>query len=266
MQILEHGRENPKTLLFLPCTAEPVWAFEGAVQLLSQEWPVFQAVYDGHQPEHPGDFISVEQTVDDVTAYLKAHGAARLDAAYGCSLGGACLTRLLALGEVPVDRAIIDGGITPYCYPYLLRRLALLRDVLGFRIVAGSRRVLEAAFPPERFTLPGHDPKQEYDAIEAYLKTYSSRTIRNVFWSGNNYALPQPPAPVSTKIVYWYGEEEKRGRRGNLRFIRRYFPQAHIQMIHKMAHAELVMVHPEAFGRYAREFLNEQKDNQQKKS
>lgn len=87
-----------------------------------------------------------------------------------------------------------------------------------------------------------------------------------MFWSGNNYALPQPPAPVSTKIVYWYDEEEKRGRRGNLRFIRRYFPQAHIQMIPEMAHAELVMVHPEAFCRYAREFLNEQKDNQQKKS
>ena len=24
----------------------------------------FQVVYDGHQPEYPGDFTSVEQTVD----------------------------------------------------------------------------------------------------------------------------------------------------------------------------------------------------------
>ena len=55
-------------------------------------------------------------------------------------------------------------------------------------------KVLEAAFPPERFTIPGHDPVKEYDAMEAYLKTYSDRTIRNVFWSGNNYALPQMPA------------------------------------------------------------------------
>ena len=70
-------------------------------------------------------------------------------------------------------------------------------------------KVLEAAFPPERFTIPGHDPVKEYDAMEAYLKTYSDRTIRNVFWSGNNYALPQVPAAGGTKITYWYGDDEK---------------------------------------------------------
>ena len=49
----------------------------------------------------------------------------------------------------------------------------------------------------------------------------------------------------------YYGEDEKRDRRGNIRFIRRYFPQ-----IDKMAHAELVIVHPEDFCRYANEFFN----------
>ena len=189
MKILEHGQTQEKTLLFLPCTAEPVWAFTATVELLSQKWHVFQVVYDGHQPEYPGDFTSVEQTVDEITAYLKERGVSRLDAAYGCSLGGACLTRLLALGEVPVGRAIIDGGITPCRFAYPLRRLVLLRDVLGFKIAAGSRRMLEAAFPLERFTLPGHDPREEYGAMEAYLRTCSGRTIRNVFWSGNNYRL-----------------------------------------------------------------------------
>lgn len=256
MQILEHGQENGRTLLFFPCTAEPIWVFADTVAQLSQKWHVFQLVFDGHQPEYPGDFTSVEQTVDDVTAYLKAHGVDRLDAAYGCSLGGACLTRLLALGKMPVGRAIIDGGITPYQFPYPLRKLILARDIMSFNIVAKSRRVLEAAFPPERFTLPGHGPVKEYDAMESYLKTYSARTVRNVFWSGNNYALPDTPAERGTKIAYWYGEDEKRDRRGNIRFIRRYFLQIDLREIPKMAHAELVIVHPEDFCRYANEFFN----------
>ena len=168
MKVLEHGGRIGRTLLFFPCTAEPVWVFEQTIALLAQRWHVFQVVFDGHEPEEPGDFTSVEQTVDEVTEYLKAHGVARLDAAYGCSLGGACLTRFLALGEIPVGRAIIDGGITPYQLPYLLRKLILARDVLSFKLAANDRKVLEAAFPPERFTIPGHDPVKEYDAMEPY--------------------------------------------------------------------------------------------------
>lgn len=256
MRILEHGQGQARTLLFFPCTAEPVWAFEATIALLAQRWHVFQVVFDGHQPEYPGDFTSVERTVNEVTESLKSHGIVRLDAAYGCSLGGACLTRFLALGEIPVGRAIIDGGITPYQFPYPLRKLRLAVDVLSFKIAANSRRVLEAAFPPERFTLPGHDPVEEYDAMERYLKTYSTRTIRNVFWSGNNYALPETPAASGTEIAYWYGEDEEKDRRGNIRFIRRYFPRVQFCAFPKMAHAELVIVHPEEFFRYAEEFLN----------
>ena len=50
MQILEHGQEQEQTLLFFPCTAEPVWAFTDTIALLSQKWHVFQVVFDGHQP------------------------------------------------------------------------------------------------------------------------------------------------------------------------------------------------------------------------
>ena len=49
------------------------------------------------------------------------------------------------------------------------------------------------------------------------------------------------------KITYWYGDDEKKDRRRNIQFIKHYFPQTRIHGIPKMAHAELVMVHPEKF-------------------
>ena len=159
MQVLEYGTENPKILLFLPCTAEPEWVFTESVTLLAQNYHVLQVVYDGHG-ETGEDFISVEHTIDEITNWLHEHGILTLDSAYGCSLGGACLTRLLALGEVTVKQAIIDGGITPYQMPAPLRRLACLRDFLGFKLLAGSRKLLEAAYPPEKYTLPGHDEER----------------------------------------------------------------------------------------------------------
>ena len=136
-----------------------------------------------------------------------------------------------------------------------MRKLLLARDVLSFKMATNSRKVLEAAFPPERFTPAGHDPKKEYDAMEAYLKTFSVRSIRNIFWSTNNYALPKRPAKIGTKITYWYGDDEKKERKRDIRFIKAYFPQTRIHGIPRMAHAELVMVHPEKFCWYAEKFL-----------
>lgn len=154
-----------------------------------------------------------------------------------------------------VGRAIIDAGITPYQMPLPLRRLACLRDYLGFKLITRSRKILEAACPPERWTLPGRDPVKEYDALTAYLKTYSGKTIRNIFWSANNYALPPEPAETGCRITYWYGDEEKQARRSNIRFIKQYFPHAQMHGIPKMDHAELVMIHPQDFYRRAMEFF-----------
>lgn len=40
MRVLEYKAENPKTLLFLPCTAEPEWVFTESVTLLAQDYHV----------------------------------------------------------------------------------------------------------------------------------------------------------------------------------------------------------------------------------
>ena len=73
--------------------------------------------------------------------------------------------------------------------------------------------------------MPGRDPVKEYDALAAYLKTYSKRTVRNIFWSANNYTLPTKPAEMGCQITYWYGEEEKQARHSNICFIKQYLGQ-----------------------------------------
>ena len=69
MRVLEYGKAHEKTLLFLPCTAEPEWAFADSVYLLSQNYHVMQIVYDGHG-ETGEDFVSVETTVDEIADWL----------------------------------------------------------------------------------------------------------------------------------------------------------------------------------------------------
>ena len=66
MRVLEYGKEHEKTLLFLPCTAEPEWVFADSVGLLSQDYHVMQIIYDGHG-ETGEDFISVIFSNGDIS-------------------------------------------------------------------------------------------------------------------------------------------------------------------------------------------------------
>lgn len=257
MTILEYGAEKEKRVLFIATAAlEPYWAFEKQVVTLGEDYHVYAVAADGHDGK-PGDFISIEKTVADMTAELKERGVTELYAAYGLSMGGAIIVRFLATGGIHVEHAIIDGGILPYTYPKWICHLIHIKDYIAIRSITKSRKLLELVAPPEKFTAEGSDSKEEYDGLMEFYKTYSSKTISNVFWSTNNYALPHPAPKLATKIEYWYGEHEKRARKTDMAYIRSYFDDVTFRQIDGMEHGELVMIHLSMFDREIRKALEE---------
>ncbi len=168
MTIYEYGTEQEKKVLFIATAAlEPYWAFQKQAEALGESYHVYAVAADGHDGK-PGDFVSVEKTVADMTAELKRRGVAALYAAYGLSMGGAIIVRFLATGSIPTKKAIIDGGILPYTYPKWICRLIHAKDYLAMRTLTKSRWLLELAAPPEKYTAEGNDPKEEYDALKQY--------------------------------------------------------------------------------------------------
>lgn len=68
-----------------------------------------------------------------------------------------------------------------------------------------------------------------------------------MFWSTNNYSMPDPVPAVDTRIEYWYGKEERRARRQNAAYTCRAFLQTVLKEFAGLAHAELVLMYPERF-------------------
>ena len=95
--------------------------------------------------------------------------------------------------------------------------------------------------------------------MKFYKQHYSLRTIYNVFWSTNNYAMPDPVPKVDTKIEYWYGEEEKRAREKehDIEFVSRTYPQTVFRAFKGLAHAELVMMFPKRFASEVKRFMED---------
>ena len=97
---------------------------------------------------------------------------------------------------------------------------------------------------------------REYEGIRRYLKGYSNRTIWNIFWSANNYAVPEKAPELDTRIQFWVGADEWGSRWRDLKWTKRYLPGIEVVRIPDMMHGELVLMHPEAFAERALAFLD----------
>jgi len=254
MYIREYGTENKETLLFFPGSCEPWQEHAYAAAELAGFFHVLLVVPDGQDPEEHTDFLSVEKTVEDVCDWLKEHGIERLDALYGLSYGGGMAVRFLVSSGIQTDKAIIDAGTAPYTYPKWVCKLLCVRDYLMVKIGRSSTAMMKAAFPPERFARDPQNANEEYKEIKKYLKTYSNKTIWNIFWSANNYAVPHPAPELNTKIQFWVGTEEWGSRFRDLKWYQKYLPQLELVKIPNMMHGEFVMMHPKEFAKKAMEF------------
>ena len=255
MVIREFGTEHQRQLVFFQGSCEPWQEFYPAVEGLAKRFHVMLVTPDGHDPEEHNDFISVEKTVDDTVRWLKEHRIGHLDAMYGLSFGGGMVVRFLATQEIQVDKAIIDAGTAPYQYPKWICKLIGVRDFLVLKLARSSVKLMLMASPPEHYARDPKNARQEYEQIRQYLKGYSNKTLWNIFWSANNYAVPKTPPTLHTRIQFWVGTDEWRSRVRDLKWTMRYLPQIEIVKIPNMMHGEFVMMHPEEFTIKAMAFL-----------
>jgi len=241
MNIHEFGEQNTDILVILHGSCM-VWdMYEESIDILKERFHVVVPALPGYDPGTDEDFTNVEQIVSELTDWLLAHEYREVCCLYGLSMGGSMVLRMLAEGRLKVDNAIVDGGITPYQMPRVLTRLIAVRDFLTVQLGRSSKRLLELAFPPERYTREGVD--YMYEA----MRRMSAKTVWRTFDSCNNYTMPDPIPAVSANCRYWYAEKEKKARKLDIAYIKQNFPGFVFREIPGMEHGEYCMMQPRRF-------------------
>ena len=243
MNIHEFGKENRETIVLIHPLG--VWwdVFSEAVDLLEKDYHLIVPAIPGHDPEDPkSEFSSIEEIVSDISQYLLKNHNGHVDCLYGCSMGGACVIRMLAEGKIHAKHAIIDGGITPYQLPKLITYLIGIKDYcmaqLGKHL---SVKMLKSVFDPDKYS------DEDLNYIKKVLSSMSSRTIWNGFYSTNNYSMPDPVREPDCMIRYWYGEKEKKAREWDIAYVKKIYPHTVFTEFAGLDHAEYFTLHPEEF-------------------
>ncbi len=234
MNFYEFGQENKEIVVMIHGLSMTWDMFQDAIDILQAEFHLIVAAVPGHDPQIKEDFTTVEEVAEMIEQYLLEKQYSDIRCLYGLSMGGGIVIRMLADNRLQVQHALIDAGITPYEMPWLFTRIILLNDFCTTMLARRFPSLLEYVFPADRF-----DEKTRQKEI-AGLKNMTPRTIWNAYDSTDNYSMPDHFPQISTHIEYWYGEDEKKDRKLDIRYVRRHIPGVKFRKIPHMMHGQFV--------------------------
>ena len=130
MTIHEYGKENDKVIVLVHPSVVMWDYFEYVITLMEKNYHLIVPALPGYDPDKKGDFTSVEEIAVELEDWLIQENLCDISCIYGCSMGGAIVARVLANNRLAIRSAVIDGGITPYPFPWIITRFIAVKDFL----------------------------------------------------------------------------------------------------------------------------------------
>ena len=227
-----------QTLLLIPGLGVSYEIFLPLIALLEDRFRIVAVQVDGFTLGVKTRFTSVDDQAAQVIDYVKASCGGRLDCAYGLSLGGKILSRVLERDEVTIDHAVLDAApllplprwvVGPLRYYQCFNVWTCYRFTGFWRWVFHSH-YFDVLLDECRKTFPFGGGRA---VLDGYKSVYTNK-LESI--SGSD-------------IHFWYGTKEAFVARPQVRHLVSLCPDAHVQVFQGMNHGQLLVDRPEEVAR-----------------
>ena len=230
-------KENP-TLLLLPGLGVSYEIFLPLVELLQDKFYIIAAGVDGFLLGQESQFTSVDDQAGQVIGHAKEQLNGHLDVAYGLSLGGKILSRMLERNEIVIDHAIMDAAPLLPLPKWLVDPLRYYQSAnvwscyhwTGFWRWAFHSHYFDVLLDECKKVWPYGKGKAVRDG---YKDVYTNK-LESIY---------------GADIHFWYGTKEKFVAKPQVDHLLKLCPEAHIKVFPKMNHGQLLVDHPEEVAR-----------------
>ncbi len=96
MTIHEFGQSRDEVVVLVHPSVVMWDYFEYVIPLMQEHYHLIVPALPGYDTETSSDFTSVEQIAEELADWLITHDHREIACIYGCSMGGAVVTRFLA--------------------------------------------------------------------------------------------------------------------------------------------------------------------------
>ena len=229
-----YGNKENQSLLLIPGLGVSYEIFLPLIELLKDKFYIVAVGIDGFLLGQESQFTSVDDQAIQATQYVRENFKGHLDVAYGLSLGGKILSRIMEGNEVVIDHAIMDAApllplpkwsVNPIRY-YQSLNVWTCYHCTGFWKFVFHSHYFDVLLDECRKTWP-------WGGKQAVLNGYKSVYTNKL------------ESISGADIHFWYGTKEAFAARPQVKHLLTICPNAHVQIFPGMNHGQLLVDHPE---------------------
>ncbi len=234
MRFEEYGTKGAPTLLLIPGLGVSHEIFFPLIELLHEKFHIIAAQVDGFTIGHPTRFTSIDDQAEQIIAHITTHHNGHLECAYGLSLGGKILSRILERSEITIDHAILDAAPLLPLPRWTINPLRHLQALNVWSCYHGPG-FWHLVFRSHYFDVLLDECRKVYPyggrraVLDGYKSVYTTR-LNSI--SGAD-------------IHYWYGTKEAFVARPQTKHLLNLYPSIKVEVFPRMNHGELLINHPE---------------------
>ena len=227
----EYGRPS---LLLIPGLGVSHEIFLPLIELLKDRYYIVSVGIDGFLLGEESSFTSVDDQAGQVIRYVSERLDRRLDIAYGLSLGGKILSRIMERNEIVVDHAILDAAPL---LPLPKWSVDPLRYYQSFNVWTCYHWT---GF--WRWVFHSHYFDVLLDECRKVWPSGKGKAVRDGYKDVYTHKLE---SIQGADIHFWYGTKEAIVAKPQAEHLCRIHPGTHVEIFPKMNHGQLLVDHPE---------------------
>ena len=234
MEFHVFGREGAPSLLLIPGLGVSDEIFLPLVDLLKDRFRIVTTGIDGFLIGKESCFTSVDDQAAQIIRYVREVMDGHLDMAYGLSLGGKILSRVMERNEIVVNHAILDAA------PLLpLPRWSVdpLRYYQSFNVWTCYHWT---GF--WRWVFHSHYFDVLLDECKKVWPSGKGKAVRDGYKDVYTHKLE---SIHGADVHFWYGTKEAFVAKPQAKHLRALHPDVHVEVFPGMNHGQLLVDHPD---------------------
>lgn len=221
-------------MLLIPGLGVSYEIFLPLIRLVEDKFHIIAVEVDGFTLGKRTRFTSVDDQATQVIAYVQTHFDGHLDCAYGLSLGGKILSRILERNVLTINHAILDAAPLLPLPRWLVNPLRHYQAINVWTCYHWTG-FWKAVFRSHYFVVLLDECKKTWPwggrqaVLDGYKSVYTNK-LESI--SGND-------------IYFWYGTKETFVAKPQVKHLLSLYPQAHVEIFDGMNHGQLLIDRPE---------------------